>query len=115
MTTIAFPGTGLGRRLNTMITAVVFSTLGDRLAGIYLAFTSFVGTIFECHMILLLANQSCQSNISHERNCSVMLIPNTPCRQKAEDDQSPPPRNLFSPGPNLLAVSNHFPVRRLSL
>ena len=56
MTTIAFPGTGLGR-LNTMITAVAFSTLGDCLAGIYLALTSFVGTIFECHMILLLANQ----------------------------------------------------------
>ena len=48
MTTIAFPGTGLGR-LSTMITAVVFSTLRDRLAGIYLALTSFVCTIFECH------------------------------------------------------------------
>ena len=114
MTTIAFPGTGLGR-LSTMITAVVFSTLRDRLAGIYLALTSFVCTIFECHMMLLLANQICQSNISHERNCSVMLIPNTPCRQKAEDDQSPSTAKHFLFRSKSVSSLESLSGRRLSL
>jgi hypothetical protein len=92
MTTIAFPGTRLGR-LSTMIAAVVFPTLRDRLGGVYLALTSFVCTIFECHMMLLLANQICRTN-GHERNCSIMLT-NTPFRQKAEYDPSPH-RETFS-------------------
>lgn len=94
MTTIAFPGTGLGR-LSTMSTAVVLSTLRDGLAGINFALTSFVCTIFERHLILLLAKQICQSNISHERNCSVMLIPNTPVVRKLKTTQ--PERRFVLP------------------
>jgi hypothetical protein len=80
VTTIAFPGTRLGR-LSTMTAAVVFPSLRDRLSGVYLALASFVCTIFECHMTLLLAKQIYQIN-GHERNCSVILI-NIPFRQKA--------------------------------
>ena len=118
MTTIAFPGIGLGR-LSAMSTAVVFSTLRDRLAGINFALTSFVCTIIiECHLLLLLAIQICQSNMSHERNCSVMLISNTPVVRTLKTTQGHTTlfvRNIFSSDSNLLAVLNHFPVRTFSL
>ena len=117
MTTIAFPGTGLGR-LSTMSTAVVLSTLRDRLAGINFALTSFVCTIFERHLILLLAKQICQSNISHERNWSVMLIPNTPAVRKLKTTQAHTTlstRSILSSDPNPLLVPDHFPVAAVSL
>jgi hypothetical protein len=44
--------------------------------------------------MLLLANQICQINIGHERNCSVMPIPNTPVVKKLKTTQAHDFRNL---------------------
>jgi len=92
MTTIAFPRTRLGR-LSTMATAVVFSTFRDRLGGVYLALTSFVCTIFECHRCSCWLTRFIKLMVTNGTVPS--WLPTPPFVRKLEYDPSPH-RETFS-------------------